>query len=179
MGAVRLPLPVQDGWSLLAGCRSRREVVELLAALFLETDALETADQDDFATFRAECVLVLPPDESALVAATTLLEITLEAVRQLRDGRARDLAAVRDAKLWQHAAVEGHDEPVALPPAAVLAQRRERLRTLAVRGDQAEALDARVDASHDALMREPPGGWDAHPRFWPGDRRRDRRRERP
>ena len=28
---------MQDGWSLLTGCCPRREVAELLAALFLET----------------------------------------------------------------------------------------------------------------------------------------------
>src|SRR5947207_2142862 len=97
---MRLPLPVQDGWSLLTGC-DRRGVVELLAALFCENGALEAADQTDFANFRAECVRVLPPEESALVAATSLLEVTQEAVRQLRDERDRGLAAVRDEKLWQ------------------------------------------------------------------------------
>ena len=172
---MKLPVPVQDGWSLLTGC-DRRGVVELLAALFLEGDLLESIDQGDFAKFRAECVRLLPRDESALVASTSLLEVTQEAVRQLKDGRDRDLAVVLDEKLWQVAAVEGSEQPVVQPAAAVLAQRRERLHVLVARRAQTDALDDRVDVEHEALMREPPGGRDAHPAFWREDRGRDGKR---
>ena len=39
---MRIPLPVDDGWSLVAACRTHRELVEL-AALCLETGAADEA----------------------------------------------------------------------------------------------------------------------------------------
>jgi hypothetical protein len=62
---MKLPLPIEDGWSLIATCRSRRELVELLAALPLETGAPEAVTPDDYAMFRADCRRVLPSQRAS------------------------------------------------------------------------------------------------------------------
>jgi hypothetical protein len=63
--SVELPLPVENGLSLLVGCRTVPEVVELLAALFSETDVLADVTADDFRQFRADCARELSPEEAA------------------------------------------------------------------------------------------------------------------
>jgi hypothetical protein len=76
--SAELPLPVEDGLSLLAGSRTVPEVVELLAALFSETAVLADATAEDLRRFPTGCARVLSPEEAALVAQTDLLDVMRE-----------------------------------------------------------------------------------------------------
>lgn len=153
---TRPPLPVEAGLSLVAACRSRRELVELLAALCIETGEPVEVTVNDYAEFRADCAEVLPAAEVEWIATVTLYEIKQEAMRQLREQEARDLANFKNERLWSQVAVEGSwylvDQAVDKAGLTWFG------RVLKQRRGSAEAIEVEFDAEIDRLMRERPGG---------------------
>jgi hypothetical protein len=173
---MNIPLPLDEqGWSQVAVCRTPPELVELLGSLLIETEQAQAVTVDDWAKFRHACHHKLPAAHAEWIDTVPFLEVRKEALRQLREGQDRDLAALRDPELWTRRAVDGDYFVVEGDPEVALQERRRWFHVLRHRRGTADEIDAtgKEAEGFDALMQEPPGGWDVHPMTWLADRGRD------